>query len=162
MNRERWLLLISILIFAGLAVHYARLGWVPRLAKKATPGAVSKPPPEAPVPLEAMVQGLPEVRVQGEVVDEKTPWGRNPFLTEEEARGGGGGTDGLKVKTIIVGRAKSVATIDHKTVGVGDKVNEETIVEIHPDAVILEREGRRRTLKVSEPSISIKVKEAKK
>lgn len=162
MNRERWLLSISILIFVGLAVYYSRLGWAPQLAKRAAPGAVSKPPPEAPVPLEAMAQGLPEVSVQGEVVDENTPWGRNPFLTEEEAKGGRDGTDGLMIKTIIVGRAKSVATIDDKTVGVGDKVDEETVVEIRPDAVILEREGRRRALKVSEPSISIKVKEANK
>jgi len=41
-------------------------------------------------------------------------------------------------------------------------VGEETVREILPDAVVLEKDGRKRLVKVSEPNISIEVKEKKK
>lgn len=162
MNRDRALLLISVFILAGLAVYYLRSGWIPLRTKTAALRAVSQPPAKLPVPLQLNAPGLPDVNVKSEVVDENTPWGRNPFLTEEEARGKGSGIDGSTIKAIIVGRPQSVATINGKTVVVGDKVDEETVLEIHPDAVVFERDGHKRTLRVSEPSISIKVKEGKK
>ncbi|MGH7831549.1 MAG: hypothetical protein ACREP8_15385, partial [Candidatus Binatia bacterium] len=64
--------------------------------------------------------------------------------------------------SIIAGRPRSVATIDGRTVLVGEMVGEETVVEIRPDAVVLESEGRRRILRVREPSIVIDVKERRK
>lgn len=159
MNRDRWLLLISILIFAGLAVYYLRPGWVALLTRKKAPSVVAKPS----APQGTAGQSFAEVGMRGEVVDARTPWGRNPFLTEEEeARAKARGSDGLQVKTVIVGKPKSVATVDGRTVVVGEKVGEETVAEIRSDAVVLELDGRKRMVKVREPSISIEVKEGKK
>ncbi len=90
---------------------------------------------------------LSKVRGTGEPVR----WGRNPFLTpDEEATGGRPGTKGLDVKTIIVGEDKSVATLGRYTVSVGEKIGEEKVVEIRRDAVVLERNGRRRILRAAE------------
>ncbi len=162
MNRERWLLLISILLFVGVAVYYLRPGWVGLLAGKKALTAVAKPSPPRTAPQGATEPNLPQVTVQAETVDVSTPWGRNPFLTEEEAKGRGQGSDGLQVKAIIVGKPKSVATIDGRTVAVGERIGEETVWEIRPDAVVLERDGHKRLLKVSEPTVSVEVKERKK
>ena len=83
--------------------------------------------------------------------DEAVHWGRNPFLTpEEEAMGGRPGTKGLDIKTIIVGDDKSVATLGRFTVTVGENIGEEKVVEIRRDAVVLERNGRRRILRAAE------------
>lgn len=107
-----------------------------------------------------------QVKGKDETVDEGLSWGRNPFLTEaEEAQAlglAGAGLDRLKIRAIIVGRPKPVATIDGKTVMVGEKIGEETVAEIREDHVVLERDGKRRVLKVGEPSVSIEVKEVKK
>jgi len=84
---------------------------------------------------------------------EDTAWGRNPFLTpEEEARGGRPATQGLVIQTIIIGHDKSVATLGGRTVEVGDRIGEEMVVEIRRDAVVLEKNGRRRILRAQELS----------
>ena len=166
MNRERWLLLIAIVIFVGLGIYYLRPGKLALLTGKKTPSVAVGPSAQQAVPEGGTTaQKLAEATVQAEVVGENTPWGRNPFLTEaEEAMGKAprkDGPDGLKVRAIIMGRPKSVATVDGRTVVVGEKVGEETVVEIRPDAVVLEIDGRKRTLSVSEPSVSIEVKDRK-
>lgn len=163
MNRDKWLLLISVLIFTGLGVYYLRSGWLTQLTKKKIASTPAKPQ----VP-EALPQGAMRVPLssQGEVIGENTPWGRNPFLTEtEEARSKGTGPgvgEGLKIKAIIMGRPKSVATIDGRTVVVGEKIGDETVVEIRQDSVVLEIDGTKRILGVNEPTISIEVKEVKR
>ena len=165
MNRDRWLLLISILLFVGVAVYYLRPGWVALLTGKKTLTIAAKPSSPPPAVQGIVSPSLPEISVQSETIDERTPWGRNPFLTEEEeeaAKRKNRGGDGIQVKAIIVGRPKSVATIDGRTVTVGERVGEETVSEIRPDAVVLERDGHKRFLKVSEPTISVEVKEGKK
>lgn len=164
MNRDRWLLLISILIFAALAAYYLRPGWVALLTGKKTLTVAAKPSSPSSGPQGTVNPNLPPVSVQSETIDERTPWSRNPFLTEEEegAKGKSRGGDGLQVKAIIVGRPKSVATIDGRTVTVGEKIGEETVSEIRPDAVVLERDGHKRLLKVSEPAVSVEVQERKK
>lgn len=165
MNRDRWLLLISMLLFAGTAVYYLRPAWVGLVTTKKPLTVAASPSTPSPAPPQgAVTPNLPPVSVQSETVDERTPWGRSPFLTEEEeaAKGKNRGGDGLQVKTIIVGRPKSVATIDGRTITVGEKVGEETVSEIRSDAVVLERDGHKRFLKVNEPTVSIEVKEGKK
>lgn len=160
MKRDMWLLLISVFLFAGLAAHYLRSGWVGFLAKK-SPAAVVKAAAPQPVPQGTRGQDVAEAGTQREMVDEKSPWGRNPFLSkEEEAKARG--SDGLQVKAIILGRARATATVDGRTVVVGEKVGEETVLEIRPDAVVLGKDGQRRVLRVSEPSISVEVKEGRK
>lgn len=142
-----------------------RPGWLNRLA------TTTRSPTTSPQVLPSVTQtisggALPQVadaKAPRESVDENTPWGRTPFLTEAEMNGAKSpGTGGLKIKAIIVGRPKSVATIDGKSVAVGEKIGEETVVEIRPDAVVLELDGTKRTLKVSEPAVSVEVKEGKK
>lgn len=165
MNRDRWLLLIAILLFTGAAVYYLRPAWLASFTGKKVVTVASRPsPPSAAPPQGAVSPALPPVSVQSETVDERTPWGRNPFLTAEEETGKGKsqGGDGLQVKAIIVGRPKSVATIDGRTVTVGEKVGEEIVAEIRPDAVVLERDGHKRMIKVSQPAVSVQVQERKK
>lgn len=74
----------------GLGVYYLR-PVLRSLTRKKAARVVAKSTAPQPVPQRFTGQGLAEVRVKSEVVDESTPWGRNPFLTEEEeARGRGG------------------------------------------------------------------------
>ena len=167
MNRERWLLICAVVLFSGAGLYY----FYPRFAGrgpagKQTAARAAAEPVAQPVAPQAQQKAAPQSSTETgglrEVIDEKTPWGRNPFLTEEEvARGNRPGTE-LTVKSIIAGRPRSVATIDGRTVLVGEMVGEETVVEIRPDAVVLESEGRRRILRVREPSIVIDVKERRK
>jgi hypothetical protein len=162
MNRDRWLLLVSVLIFVGLAVHYLRPWWATIATKKKSLPVASKPSGQPFIP-QGPAQSLGEVAAKSELIDELSPWGRNPFLTaEEEAKAKDWGNQELQVKTIIVGRAKSVATIDGRAVVAGDKIEGETVWEIYPEGVILEKDGRRRMLRLKEPSISIQTKEGKK
>ena len=166
MNRERWLLLTSILIFAGLGVYYLRPGWIGDVAKKKSSGTTARPQPVPEGISGRRSAEVAEAKVRSEVVDESTSWGRTPFLTESEAaRGkalGTSGLDGLRIKAIIMGRPRSVAMIDGRTVAVGEKIGEETVVEIRKDSVVLEVDGVKRILRLSEPSIAIEVKEGKR
>jgi len=164
MNRERWLLVASLMMFIGAAVYSLPSGWVTNLIGRKAITMSGKPSPPQPAPPVAADSTLPQVSVPVVAVDAETPWGRNPFLTEAEeaAKGKSGGDAGLQVKAIIFGRPKSVATVDGRTVTVGEMVGEETVREILPDAVVLEKDGRKRLVKVSEPNISIEVKEKKK
>jgi hypothetical protein len=66
------------------------------------------------------------------------------------------------VSVVIVGPDRSVATLDGLAVTVGEKFGDETVVQIRPDMVVLERDGRRRLLRVSEPRIHIRVTKGKK
>jgi hypothetical protein len=160
MNRDRWLLLISIIIFSGLIVHYLRPTWARLVSKKGAATSVAARPAAGQSAIEkAPVQASVVTRVRGEV-DGGTSWGRNPFLTEEETRATN--TERLRVNTIIFGPPKAVAVIDGRAVMVGERINEERVVEIRPDAVILEREGRKKILRVSDPTLSIAVKEGKR
>lgn len=163
MNRERWLLIAAVVLFSGVGIYYyLRPGRAGLAKRQETAGVAAKPSDQPPVPQPVASQSSPEVRTARGPLDEKTPWGRNPFLTEEEAeRGRLPGTE-LTVKAIIAGRPKSVATIDGRTVLVGEMVGEEKVVEIRPDAVVLESEGRKRILRVREPSVTIEVKERQK
>ena len=165
MNRDRWLLLVSVLLLSGTAVYYVRPEWMTFRPGKKMPAVVAKPSSSSSTASQgAASPALPPVAVKSETVDEQTPWGRNPFLTGEEETGKAKSreSDGLQVKAIIVGRPKSVATIDGRTVTVGEKVGEEIVSEIRPDAVVLERDGRRRMIKVSEPAVSVQIQERKK
>lgn len=164
MNRERGLLLISIMLFVGVAVYYFRPGWVALLTGKKPLIVAARPSTGAPAPQGTASPNLPPVSVQSETIDELTPWGRDPFLTAEEeaAKGRNRGGDGIQVKAIIVGRPKSVATIGGRTVTVGERVGEETVWEIRTDGVVLERDGHKRLLKVSEPTVAVEVREGKK
>jgi hypothetical protein len=55
-----------------------------------------------------------------------------------------------------------VATLDGQTVMVGEKIGEETVVQIRENAVVLERGGRKRIIEIREPSISIQAMDEEK
>jgi hypothetical protein len=164
MNRERWLLLISVFIFVGLGIYYLRSAAVAPLFRKISPSGAAKLLARRPILEGATAQGLPEVTGSDRGVVESTPWGRNPFLTEEEARAREPEpeVEELKIKAIIVGPPRSVATFDGQAVLVGEMVGGETVVDIRQDAVVLERDGRKRVLRIREPSISIQIEDEKK
>jgi hypothetical protein len=160
MSRERWLLVASILMFVGVAIYYLRPGGGVRSVR---PVATAPPSPFAPVTPEPQPESSSQLALKGEPVAEQVLWGRNPFLTEKEAAEGRGWKpdEVLRVKAIIVGQPRGVATLDGHTVVVGDKVGDETVSEIRPDAVVLEKDGRKRVLRIAEPSIAIDIKEGK-
>ena len=160
MDRDNWLLLFSVLMFLGLGIYYLPSVWL-GLSPKKTPASATAGRPPAPRPTQqGRHSATAQTKPQGEAIDDSTPWGRNPFLSEEETKGPA--ADELKIKTIIIGPPKSVAVVNGYTVAVGEKIADETVVAIRPDAVILEREGRRRTLRLSEPSVSIEIKDGKR
>lgn len=159
MNRERLLLLLAVVIFLGLAAYYVipmQRGFLSRSGKSDT---VAKADVEVSqveknsTPSAALVRGEREI-------DASVPWGRNPFLTEEETRHVA--TERLRVNAIIFGPPKAVAVVDGRTVAVGEKIDEDKVVAIRPDAVILEREGRKKILKLDEPTVSVTVGERKR
>lgn len=160
MNRERWLLVASVLMVIGVVIYHLRPGGSIRPAR---PAATSPRTPLAPVTPETRPQGASRLAEKAEAVAEQAPWGRNPFLTEREAAEiGGSKPDEIRqVKAIIVGQSRNVATVDGHTVVVGDKLGEETVWEIRPDAVVLEKDGRKRVLRIAEPSVGIDIKEGK-
>jgi len=161
MNREKWPLLIFI--FTGLGICcLSPLAAAQSVEKKSPSGETRlltpRPAVEGPTG-----QMSPEVKTLEQVVEERPRWGRNPFLTEEEeARAGEIKVEGLKVQGIIVGLPRSVATLDGQTVMVGEKIGEETVVQIRENAVILERGGRKRIIKIREPSIFIQAMDEEK
>ena len=123
MNRERWLLLISIFIFVGLGIYYLSPTAVAPLFKMKSPSGETEQLVRQSLMEGATAQKLSEVSGPDQVVDESTPWGRNPFLTEkEEARGREPEVEGLKIKAIIVGPPRSVATLDGRAVLVGEMI----------------------------------------
>ena len=144
MKIEWWYGLILLVAFVALGSYYLNTGGGSKGATK-TRRVLGSSLIDADV---LRVDG-PKVSVNGN--REAVHWGRNPFLTpEEEATGGRPGAKGLDVKTIIVGDFKSVATLGGYTVSVGENIGEERVVEIRRDAVILERNGRRRIIRAAE------------
>ena len=145
MKREWWYSLILVVAFVALGSYYLSKGEEPKESRG--PRGLLSPPLLGPDAAGDTQPKLSAVRR----MDEAVHWGRNPFLTpEEEATGGRPGTKGLDVKTIIVGEDKSVATLGRYTVSVGENIGEEKVVEIRRDAVVLERNGRRRILRAAE------------
>jgi len=144
-KREWWYSFILVVAFVALGSYSLSNGGEPKESRGAR-GLLSLPL----LGLDAAGESQPKLSgVRG--TDEAVHWGRNPFLTpEEEATGGRPGTKGLDVKTIIVGEDKSVATLGRYTVSVGENIGEEKVVEIRRDAVVLERNGRRRILRAAE------------
>jgi len=144
-KRGWWYSFILVVAFVALGSYYLGKDGGPKQSKRARgvlgPPLLSMDAPGDTQPI------LSKVRGTGEAFH----WGRNPFLTpEEEATGGRPGTKGLNIKTIIVGEDKSVATLGRYTVSVGESIGEEKVVEIRRDAVVLERNGRRRILRAAE------------
>jgi hypothetical protein len=96
-----------------------------------------------------------------------TAWTRDPFFTaaEERALAAPKVASALvrppaplpsyTVKTILISGTEKVATLDGRLVSEGDAIGEERVVEIRPDAVVLERAGQRRRLSLPGGTVSI-------
>src|SRR4030042_4224095 len=52
----------------------------------------------------------------------------------------------LKLKAILITDHVRLASVDRSIVTVGDLINGEKVLEIRPDRVILEKEGKKRTI----------------
>lgn len=161
MNRDRWLLFIAIVIFLGLAVYYLLPGLQGFRMGKKTVTALSPLSVPQGDPGETAGQDPVETDIDKKVAHESAPWGRNPFLTEQETRQEAPVRDDLQVKAIITGEPRSIATVDGHTVVAGEQIGDETVSEILPDAVVLEKEGQKRVLRANEPFISIEVRDMK-
>jgi hypothetical protein len=153
---------MAIVTLLGLAVYYFLPGLqAVRMGKKAITAASERSVLQAGPEKMAGQNPVLETDADKKVAYESAPWGRNPFLTEEETKQKEPVREDLQVKAIITGKPRSVATVDGHTVVVGEKIGDEIVSEILPNAVVLEKEGQKRVLRVSEPFISIEVKEMK-
>jgi len=160
MDRDKWLLLFSILIFTALGIYYLP-SWLGRSAqKRPASGEAAKLPARQPLAQARPSASAAATRDQSELIDGRGPWGRNPFLTEAETSGPQ--ADNLKVKAIILGPPRAVAVVEGQTVQVGEKIAGETVAEIRADEVILERDGKRRSVRLGEPTVSIEIKDGKR
>lgn len=63
----------------------------------------------------------------------------------------------LKLKAILISDHVRLASIDRTIVTAGDLINGEKVLEIRPDRVILEKEGKKRTLLLDQSPIKITV-----
>jgi hypothetical protein len=89
-----------------------------------------------------------------------TAWSRDPFFTaaEEQALATPkvatapvtppAPLPAYTVKAILISGADKVAALNGRLVSEGDAIGEERVVEIRPDAVVLERGGQRRRLAI--------------
>jgi hypothetical protein len=148
-------------MFSGVGLYYSLPVLQALLGGKKTTQAVSAPSVPRLSAEDIAGQSFAKAGAEKRGVDDKGSWGRSPFLTEEETRVEEPARADLQVKAIITGEPRSVAMVDGHTVVVGEKVGEETVSEILPDAVVLEKEGQKRVLRTSEPFIPIEVKEMK-
>lgn len=163
MNRERWMLLVSIVLFAVAGVYHWGPRWVSRSSRREPPPQALQAPAPLPQvsPAQAPATASPPARRRAS--RDEGQWGRNPFLALEAATKRSAPMHGVTaVSVVIVGPDRSVATLDGLAVTVGEKFGDETVVQIRPDMVVLERDGRRRLLRVSEPRIPIRVTKGKK
>jgi len=153
-RRDRTLLVIAIVLFAFSGIYLAQTG------RKKSVQPLPVPQPRNQLVTESGTRESPDRFV----ALEEGPWGRNPFFPEGQSRTGEreAAPERLQVRAIITGRSRAVATIDGYTVFVGEKLGDETVAEILPDAVILESEGRRRVLKIRQPSVSVQAKDVEK
>ncbi len=65
----------------------------------------------------------------------------------------------LKLKAILIGDHVRLASIDRFIVTVGDLIHGEKVLEIRPEGVILEKEGKKRTLRLDQSPIKISVED---
>jgi type II secretory pathway component PulC len=63
----------------------------------------------------------------------------------------------LKLKAILISDHIRLASIDRSIVTVGDSVNGEKVLEIRPDRVILEKEGKKRTILLDQSPMKLTV-----
>jgi hypothetical protein len=67
----------------------------------------------------------------------------------------------LKVRAILISDQLRLATIGSHIVAVGDKLNDETILEIKNDRVILGKGDRKRTLHLHQSPVQLTIEEKK-
>lgn len=65
----------------------------------------------------------------------------------------------LKLKAILMTDHIRLASIDRSIVKVGDLINGEKVTEIRPDRVILEKEGKKRTILLDQNPVKLTVEE---
>lgn len=63
----------------------------------------------------------------------------------------------LKLKAILISDHVRLASIDRSIVSVGDMFNDEKVLEIRNDRVILEKEGKKRTLFLDQSPVKLTV-----
>jgi len=65
----------------------------------------------------------------------------------------------LTLKAILITDHVRLASIDRSVVTVGDFINGEKVLEIKPDRVILEKEGKKRTVLLEQSPVKLTVEE---
>ena len=97
------------------------------------------------------------------------PWGRNPFLTEDEefsthprnATGEGNKeSESTTISGILIGSNRRIAIIDHTVVEEGDWVGPEQVVEIDDGKALLALGKNRRLIVMEKPPIAITVEKS--
>jgi hypothetical protein len=65
-----------------------------------------------------------------------------------------------KITAILITDSQKIASINHKVVAVGDLINGERVLDIKPDRVILERDGRKHIIMLEKDIIHLKRNES--
>ena len=65
----------------------------------------------------------------------------------------------LKLKAILIGDHIRLASIDRSILSIGDFINGEKVLEIRSDRVILEKEGKKRTLVLDQSPVKLTVED---
>ena len=86
---------------------------------------------------------------------------RKEKATGPDAKFGEIETSPFKVRAILISDQIRLATIGSQIVAVGDKVNDETILEIKKDRVILGKGDRKRTLHLHQSPAQLTIEEKK-
>lgn len=104
-----------------------------------------------------MTQNLKRITV------ENKPWGRNPFLTPDEAtsirlsqsQNESEDQQPTRIKGILIGDKQRVAIIDHTIVTEGDWIGPEQVVRIDKDKVVLTLGKSQRVITMEQSPVSI-------
>lgn len=175
MVRGKVILLAVGILVVGIGIRL----WLSWKASTPRPAAVSAPTAPAPqVAPQAEAPALappapkaerPEVAIPRKALEALSsgPWGRNPFLTPAEeaasqqlvakAPEATPGFATLRVRAILISEGRKIATINGHVVTEGDWVGQERVLEIRPQAVVLQKGADRRTVELEFPTVPIHV-----
>lgn len=136
------IIFVSVIFFMETGEIHAQIKKRPSLIQESRKDPFSLPSGVRPLSKEAPVQ---EDRKSQPITTEIKPVEIKPAETP------------LKLKAILISDHVRLASIDRSIVTVGDLINSEKVLEIWADRVILEKEGKKRTILLDQSPVKITV-----
>ncbi len=145
---------VELFVIGGMVLMEPKLSLGQPKKKIVLPGGVRKDPFSLPSGVRLLSQEVPIVEgdkklapIHEPKIGEITPAETKP----PEAP--------LKLKAILITDHVRLASIDRSIVAIGDAINGEKVIDIRPDRVVLEKEGKRRTILLEQSPVKITVEE---